>query len=288
MVLLGRSDDQKEYAGVGFLIAPEVRSSIIGFCQASNRYAALKLRVPGGKIAIMTVYAPQSGRSFDERFTFFNTLFEFWKSLSSHGPKLIYGDLNSRLYEQYAGEDEIFGPYFFKNSVKHITSDMNRFLLMEFCSACDLQIANTFVDLPPDQLVTYRTPGIAPQAVITSWTFAQLDLLLVEKSWASRILQISSDRSWALASQHFLIYSILDVQVPRDTSKKFSTKRSIQALHDPRTAAAFSQQVISKIKSSNPELNHLNANRFHLTLRKVFSQASSRYLPSVKAQAKRP
>ena len=98
VVLSGNADNKAEYAGVGFIVAPELRSSVVSFCQASSRFASMKLRSRGGKIAILSVYAPQSGRSFDERYAFFQDLLEFWNSILSYSPKLIFGDLNSRLY----------------------------------------------------------------------------------------------------------------------------------------------------------------------------------------------
>ena len=71
VVLSGKATDKKDYAGVGYLIAPSARSSVIGFCQAHERYAALKLRSSGGKIAIITAYAPYYGHPYDERLDFF-------------------------------------------------------------------------------------------------------------------------------------------------------------------------------------------------------------------------
>ena len=78
VVLSGKATDKKDYAGVGYLISPMVRSSIIGFCQAHERYAALKLRSTGGKIAIITAYAPHAGYSLDKRLDFFHRLGGFY------------------------------------------------------------------------------------------------------------------------------------------------------------------------------------------------------------------
>ena len=68
VVLSGSAADGREFAGVGFIIAPWVRKSICGFfLQRSNRSAALRLRTPGGKIAIVTAYSPHSGYPFETR-----------------------------------------------------------------------------------------------------------------------------------------------------------------------------------------------------------------------------
>ena len=49
IILFGGSNTDREYAGVGFLIAPYIRKSILRFCQKSNRMSCLKLHISGGK-----------------------------------------------------------------------------------------------------------------------------------------------------------------------------------------------------------------------------------------------
>ena len=155
LILSGKSNtEEREYAGVGFLIAPSIRSTIIGFCQHSNRIACLKIRVPGGKAAILSCYAPHAGRDFEERLGYFQDLAKFWKSVSSYGPKLCLGDFNSRLYCRFAEEEQIIGKHFFKNKITKLRPTFNRYLLIKFCTQFDIQIANTFFDKPDERLVT--------------------------------------------------------------------------------------------------------------------------------------
>ena len=74
LIQSGRRDDERESAGVGFLVAPDVRRSVIGFCQMSRRIAYVKLRVKGGKAVVFTAYAPHNRRPFDERQAFYSEL----------------------------------------------------------------------------------------------------------------------------------------------------------------------------------------------------------------------
>ena len=62
---------KRDYAGVGFIVAPWARCYIIGFCEFSDRIMSLKLRVIGRQLGIVCVYVVQGGRDFSERF-FFN------------------------------------------------------------------------------------------------------------------------------------------------------------------------------------------------------------------------
>ena len=57
LVLCGLATSEPvETAGVGFLISPSARRSVVSFQQHSARMAGLKLRVPGGKL-VCNVYA---------------------------------------------------------------------------------------------------------------------------------------------------------------------------------------------------------------------------------------
>ena len=42
----GSSDSAREWAGVGFIIAPWLRSSVVGYLQYSNRLCTVKLKHP--------------------------------------------------------------------------------------------------------------------------------------------------------------------------------------------------------------------------------------------------
>ena len=88
VILSGAAGSCKEYAGVGLVVAPWTRRSVVGFCQYSNRLASLKLRVPGGKAVFFSPYTPHSGKSLDERQAFFQSTAGIFSKTSSHGPNM--------------------------------------------------------------------------------------------------------------------------------------------------------------------------------------------------------
>ena len=89
--------EELERASVGFLVAPSARKSVVSFCQQSSRMTSLKIRVPGGKINLCSIYAPHPGKTLDERQTFYQSLAEWIASISGHGPLVLLGDMNARL-----------------------------------------------------------------------------------------------------------------------------------------------------------------------------------------------
>ena len=58
--LSGRGDGEREFAGVGFIVAPSFRKFIIGCDPHSSHITSLKLKVSGGCGYIFSVYAPHN------------------------------------------------------------------------------------------------------------------------------------------------------------------------------------------------------------------------------------
>ena len=74
IMLSGGPGIDREWAGVGIIVAPHLRSALLGFTQASDRYMGAKFRCSGGKLCIISAYAPHAGRPFDERLAFFENI----------------------------------------------------------------------------------------------------------------------------------------------------------------------------------------------------------------------
>ena len=70
-VLSSNVQDDREYAGVGFLIAPWVRQSVKSYLQYSSRMAALRVKIVRGILTIISAYAPHNGYDVDEKSDFF-------------------------------------------------------------------------------------------------------------------------------------------------------------------------------------------------------------------------
>ena len=85
----GGPNAMREWAGVGFLVAPAFRRSVLGFNQFSDRIASLKLKVLGGQMTILTAYAPHSGHDYAIRRSFFDVLMDFMRCLKCYGPNIF-------------------------------------------------------------------------------------------------------------------------------------------------------------------------------------------------------
>ena len=105
--------DTHESAGVVFIVPQNSRYFVKGYREHSNRITSLDLLVRGGKAALISAYAPQGRHPYDDRNDFFLMVSDTYTCLSSHGPKIVIGDLNARVANVYPGEEHVVGPFLF-------------------------------------------------------------------------------------------------------------------------------------------------------------------------------
>ena len=282
----GREDEEREYAGVGFLVAPRLRRSIVGFCQLSSRIAYIKIRVRGGKAVVFNAYAPHGGRGHDERQQFYSQLADVYRSTSSHGIKLIAGDLNARLHKRLAGEEERVGEFVFGNPRQVLKEGSNRELLIEMCVALDLVIANTLQAADPQQQVTYYELGASPHSELTPNSFAVLDYILVPRGMESILGPVLSDRTAALASHHFLVSCLAKAAVKKDRRQgRKQVRRSRAALGDEDVAEAFAKAFDESMRH---QAKAADINAACDQIGRAFEHASGKALPEEAATPQRP
>ena len=128
-------------------------------------------------------YAHHNGHDLTLRRDFFHSMNNHVRSVSVHGPKLIYGDLNARLHFRTATEHSVIGQHVFGDSSSSLSASNNRNLLMEVCNRLNCCIANTFFQLSPESTVIYWGIGSTPLANITTRAFAQFDVCIAQLDW---------------------------------------------------------------------------------------------------------
>ena len=172
-------DGPRSYAGVGFMVAPWAIKSVFSFKAVNERIASLRVKVTGGVVNVLSVYAPHDGHEFEKRHHFFAELSENTRQHKSHETTLVYGDFNTQL--RYVGydEDTSVGPYIFKKSISgNHTTIPNRSLFLECCGTHKLVVVNSLFDYPDEVLVTYHNLNSKPMDNIANGSFSQLDYVL--------------------------------------------------------------------------------------------------------------
>ena len=285
VILSGGPSGCREYAGVGFVVSPWARRNVISFSEHSDRIAWLRLRVQGGKVPIVCAYAPQGGRDFVSRQSFFYELGSVVNKCSSHGPKIILGDLNARLHHQRTGEENIIGPYAFGNREAQEDPLANRSLLLEFCELWSMCVANSFFPQPPEKLVTYFDLGASPASEVNHRNFAQLDLLLLPQSWRWCVDYCGSEKSIGFSSHHFLVEAHLLMTVERNPPSSSAGTVDLNALQSCEIRRRFVNALTSRLPTLASQTSVDEASR---GINNAFAAAARETLPSRSAVPRRP
>ena len=253
--------DAPDHAGVGFIVSPRSRSFVIGFRKHSNRIASIDLRIQGGKAVLFSAYAPHGGYSYEDRQTYFSDLSAAYSRVSSHGPKIIMGDLNDRLAYTQSGEADIIGEFTFGS--EHNANDplSNRNLLVQLCFEHELRISNSFCNQPVEQRVSFFAIGATPFSDLVPANFATLDHVLCPQSWHNTCGEISTHRNIAFASHHFLMIASMDLRVERTQKQTRIRRYDLKALKNDDTSTSFKNKFCNNLQTMNTDL-HRDMNRF--------------------------
>ena len=71
--------------------------SIISFKAVSDRIASLRVKVVGGILNLLSVYAPHDKFDFEVRHNFYTELSMHTKKPNSHETSLVFGDFNTQM-----------------------------------------------------------------------------------------------------------------------------------------------------------------------------------------------
>ena len=250
--------------------------------------AAVKVKVSGGSSAFINVYAPHSGHEYGSRCAFYNDLDAFARSFSVHGPVFFCGDFNARFRKQLPCEEQIVGPFVFKSSLP-LKESSNRFLMLELCESHDLFLANTFHPHPDDERVTYYEIGSKPGDHIVENRFAQIDFMLVPRSFANVVTHSYSTRNFSLASHHFPVITELSLKVAKAETIGSSPKRlDYKSLRNEETAAEFVREVRSNFPHELCRDLHSNVSAACGEMVSCLSEAATRTLPTALHHAQYP
>jgi len=205
--------------------------------------ASLKLRVSGGSIGLVCVYAPHNLKPLEERVAFYDVLDACVEKTKVHGFTCVIGDLNARIGSRRNDEEHIFGEYCFGREARHVTELPNRDLLVEFCTAHKFSVANTLMPNLPQNLVTYHEPGVAPMSPISEVGFSMLDLMILPQDEVGRVVSICSGRLATIASHHFPVCAALDVMIDKQTPGTLHRRRNWEALQNVPVRDEFLKSV---------------------------------------------
>ncbi len=147
----GRTDDDKEAKGIGFLIHSRITDYVKEIKSYSNRVVALNIQLSEKTKSIIQVYAPTSDYEDDDVETFYE---DVNKAVEENKSKytIVMGDFNAKVGECQPDEDAIIGKFGYGQ--RNTRGDA----LLEFAVQHKFIIANTFFKKSKDRYWTWESP----------------------------------------------------------------------------------------------------------------------------------
>lgn len=145
------SGDPTGEAGVGILVKEENADDVVEVKRINSRIMWLKIKLGDELLAILSAYAPQQGRSNEDKDIFWNLLTDEVEGLVRTDNVLICGDLNGHVGEHAEGYTSAHGGFGYGN--RNIDGER----ILEFAESLQLQILNTFYKKPKSHLITYQS-----------------------------------------------------------------------------------------------------------------------------------
>ena len=288
VIYSGTDRDEREWAGVGFIVAPWVRHSVQGFVQSCSRMASINVRISGGSVCFISAYAPHNEHDLTTRADFFSDLAVFARQCRPHGPTFILGDLNARINYSKPGEESVFGEHIFANPLANTKPHSNRDLLFELCLSNGYVVANTFIERPVEEKVTYFDLAAKPKDEISVRYFTELDHVLAQRDWMHKVLHVKSVRDAALQSHHFLVLVKLDLWIPKICRARRPPKLNIpMVLLLPSLNAAFIDFFKTEMEDKE-ELATVDLGTAASMVQTCMGKAASQCIPQIVAKAHRP
>jgi hypothetical protein len=187
---------QEGLGGVGILIAEEMADEVIEVKRLSDRVMYVRMSMKRGILRIVSAYAPQSGRTAEEKEEFWNTLKLALVGLDPEEERVVIaGDLNGHVGEETNGYNGTHGG----RGVGVRNEDGET--ILRFAEASEMIVVNTSFDKPLNRRATYSSGGAE----------TQVDYMMVFRRERKNIRNISVVKSEECIQQHRLL--IMDWQL---------------------------------------------------------------------------
>ena len=95
----GHGKNEREYAGVGFVVRKDIIQHITGYLLGGDgRIMVVGLDLAPQRLSVVTVYVPQNARSEEDRAGGFEALAQVVDSCQKKGATLVLGDCTARVH----------------------------------------------------------------------------------------------------------------------------------------------------------------------------------------------
>ncbi|XP_072375942.1 uncharacterized protein, partial [Diabrotica undecimpunctata] len=221
----------KSLNGVAILVDKTTQKFVTGFLPISDRVMMVTLKTAQSRVNLIQVYAPTAEKSDEELEQFYNELQQALEVTKSRDVTIVMGDLNAKIGRRSQGD--------FIGNFGLGTRNERGDRLAQFCQETDFIVANTYYDLPPRRLYTWKSPADTNNVIRN-----QIDYLLICKRYQNSIKSVKSYPGADVRSDHNPVVGRFRINLKKLVAKTKVERIQVSRLKDPSTK----EQVTLKIK----------------------------------------
>ena len=194
--------------GIGIVVREELAESVLEVKRVSDRLMAMKLKVNGSILNIVSAYAPQINNSMEEKNDFWEDLDGLIESISKEERIVLGADLNGHVGKGNIGDEEIMGRYGAE------TRNKERSMVVDFGEKIDLAIANTYFKKKDEHRETYKSGEKS----------TQVDYMMCRRRNLKEICDCKVILNECVAKQHCMVVCQMGLMVKKKKAEKVKPK----------------------------------------------------------------
>ena len=236
------SGNKMSQSGVGILVREEMVEDVIEIKRTNDRIMKIKIVLGGSVMHIFSAYAPQVGRTEEEKQ-------EFWERLSDEVTEvphsegvLLGGDLNGHVGTDRSGFEDVMGGFGFGERNGEGED------ILEFCQSQRLRIINTMFQKSREKLITYKSGGAE----------TQIDFILMRKMDNICQKNCTVIPGEACLTQHRLLRLELTVKGRRKMKRERVKRIKFWKLKNEEVRKMYEEKVSSNLQARTGKLEPLH------------------------------
>ena len=214
-------------AGVGILLKKWLADSVIAVLKVNERVMNIKVVIGKEICNLLSVYAPQCGRSKQEKDTFWHQVEDVIRAFPVEERTYLCGDFNAHIGKEADGFEGVHGGYGYG------IRNNEGLKMLEVLDAFDMTVCNTWFKKKEDDYITYASGGRT----------SCIDMFVVKSQHRKEVQNVKVIRSEVCVPQHYLVVADVVVKLKKKRKRKWSKKIKIWKLKKPEIAKTFKEDL---------------------------------------------
>ena len=225
--------------GVGIFLAEKWVDKVIDVNRVSDRIILIKILANDRILTVVSVYAPQCGLDDSVKDNFYDSLIGTTAKLADKEVVVITGDLNGHVGKEAEGFENLHGGFGY--GVRNREGER----ILEFSSAMDMIVGNTFFQKRDTHLVTYES-GLSK---------TQIDYCLVRRTQRKLLKDVKVVPGEECITQHKPLVCDFKIKAKKSIKRKFVPRRKVWKLQDDAVKKDFLEKVVEYRQSCKTASN---------------------------------